>query len=151
MARHGKEELREQVWGVAHISDTQLRVTVREIRAALGDDADNPRYLETVPARGYRFLGGRETGSELEEPRSNLPSQQEGQPIVGRQEELEYLLNRLIQASKGRRQLVFVGGESGIGKNALVELFVNRLTGRPRTTCFMGQCAMSSGRSSTAC
>ena len=140
-----KEELREQVWGVAHVSDTQLRVTVREIRAALGDDADNPRYLETMPARGYRFLGGREAGSELEEPRPSLPSQQEGQPIVGRQEELEHLLNRLIQASKGRRQLVFVGGESGIGKTTLVELFVNRLTGRPRTTCFIGRCAMSYG------
>jgi serine/threonine-protein kinase len=33
-----KDELREQVWGAAHVSDTTLRVTVREIRAALGDD-----------------------------------------------------------------------------------------------------------------
>ena len=69
----------------------------------------------------------------------------------GRYDETRPRQARLIQASKGRRQLVFVGGEPGIGKTTLVELFVNRLTGRPRTTCFLGQCAMSSGRSSTAC
>ena len=37
-----KEELREQVWGATHVSDTRLRVTVREVRAALGDDQDSP-------------------------------------------------------------------------------------------------------------
>ena len=47
-----KNELREQVWGATHVSDTTLRVTVREIRAALGDDQDSPVYLETVHGRG---------------------------------------------------------------------------------------------------
>jgi len=64
---------------------------------------------------------------------------------AGRQEELEYLLNRFLQASRGQRQLVFAGGEPGIGKTTLVELFLERLAGRPRTTCVVGQCAMSFG------
>jgi len=143
-----KEELREQVWGAAHISDTTLRVAVREIRAALGDDQTSPRYLETVPARGYRFLLGPETSSGLEGekgPRPDFVWHHEEQPIVGRQREVEYLLNRFLQAAKGRRRLVFVGGEPGIGKSTLIELFLEHLAGRPQTTCAVGQCTMSFG------
>ncbi len=51
-----KQELREQVWGAAHVSGAALRVTVREIRAALGDAQKHPTYLATVPTRGWRFL-----------------------------------------------------------------------------------------------
>jgi DNA-binding winged helix-turn-helix (wHTH) protein/tetratricopeptide (TPR) repeat protein len=36
--------------------DGSLRVAVRKLREALGDDAENPRYVETIPKRGYRFL-----------------------------------------------------------------------------------------------
>ena len=143
-----KEELREQVWDAAHVSDATLRGTVLEIRAALGDDQKSPGYLETVPARGYRFLLGPETISGFEGekgPRPDFAWHDEEQPIVGRQREVEYLLNRLLQASKGQRQLVFIAGEPGIGKTTLVELFLKRLAGRPRTTCVSGQCVMSFG------
>jgi len=37
--------------------DSGLRVAVGKLRTALGDDAGNPRYIETIPKRGYRFLG----------------------------------------------------------------------------------------------
>jgi DNA-binding winged helix-turn-helix (wHTH) protein len=54
-----KAELRQHVWGDTHVSDTVLRVSVREIRAALGDAAAAPQYLETVAQQGYRFhVGG---------------------------------------------------------------------------------------------
>ena len=54
-----KAELRQHVWGGAHVTDTVLRVSVQEIRAALGDAAAAPQYLETVEPQGYRFrLGG---------------------------------------------------------------------------------------------
>jgi len=36
--------------------DNGLRVAVRKLREALGDDAENPRYVETIPKRGYRLL-----------------------------------------------------------------------------------------------
>ena len=55
-----KAELRRQVWVGTHVTDSVLRVSVREIRAALGDSATTPHYLETVGRQGYRFLVGGE-------------------------------------------------------------------------------------------
>src|SRR5580700_1210132 len=51
-----KRELLDSVWGGATVSDELLRGYIRELRDVLGDDAKKPRYIETVPARGYRFL-----------------------------------------------------------------------------------------------
>src|SRR5688572_697351 len=76
-----KAELRQHVWGGTHVSDTVLRVSVLEIRAALGDAATAPRYLETVGRQGYRFL----VGGAWE-----LPPLTAG-PTVGRRDEVEAL------------------------------------------------------------
>lgn len=47
------------LWGPAHAEDSQyLRVFIRQLRAKLGDDAANPRYLRTEPGVGYRFIAG---------------------------------------------------------------------------------------------
>jgi DNA-binding winged helix-turn-helix (wHTH) protein len=53
-----REELRARLWpGDTFVDfDGSLRVAVRKLREALDDDADNPRYIETIPKRGYRFL-----------------------------------------------------------------------------------------------
>src|SRR5262245_46921678 len=51
-----KTELRQHVWAGTHVTDTVLRVSVHEIRQALGDVAAAPQYLETVGRQGYRFL-----------------------------------------------------------------------------------------------
>src|SRR5262245_1300173 len=59
-----KAELRQYVWTGTHVTDTVLRVTVQEIRAALGDSAAAPSYVETVGRQGYRFL----VGEDLESP-----------------------------------------------------------------------------------
>ena len=37
--------------------DTGLNSAIRRLRGALGDDAETPRYIETIPRRGYRFIG----------------------------------------------------------------------------------------------
>ena len=54
----GREELRNRVWpcGTFVSFDHALNTAVKKIRAALNDDADAPRYIETVPRRGYRFI-----------------------------------------------------------------------------------------------
>src|SRR5499426_4283795 len=77
-----KAELRQHVWGGSHVTDTVLRVSVQEIRAALGDAAAAPQYLETVEPQGYRFR----MGEEPEDP----PTRTAG-PIVGRQPEVARL------------------------------------------------------------
>lgn len=53
-----REELRDSVWPQDTFVDFDhaLNTAVKKIRSALGDDADNPRFLETVPRRGYRFI-----------------------------------------------------------------------------------------------
>jgi len=53
-----REELRNRLWcdDTFVDFDGSLRVAVRKLREALDDDAENPRYIETIPKRGYRFL-----------------------------------------------------------------------------------------------
>ncbi|HEY3567031.1 MAG TPA: winged helix-turn-helix domain-containing protein [Thermoanaerobaculia bacterium] len=53
----GREEIRQLVWGESFVDfDASLNFCVKQIRRALGDSATSPRYLETLPRRGYRFL-----------------------------------------------------------------------------------------------
>ena len=53
-----RDEIREQVWhGDTFVDFEQgLNFCIRQIREALGDTADAPQYIETLPRRGYRFL-----------------------------------------------------------------------------------------------
>lgn len=52
-----KDQLLDGVWGTEAVSESALTRTVTELRQALGDDAGNPRLLETIPKRGYRLIG----------------------------------------------------------------------------------------------
>ena len=51
-----KTELLDAVWEGTFVGDGALKVCVREIRKALGDDAKRPAYVETAHRRGYRFI-----------------------------------------------------------------------------------------------
>src|SRR5512135_3559666 len=51
-----KAELLRAGWAKTHVSDGVLKVSILEIRRALGDDPAAPRFIETVPRRGYRFI-----------------------------------------------------------------------------------------------
>ena len=51
-----KNELFSEVWKEQFVSDNALTKIIKEIRHALNDDANAPRYIETVPKRGYRFI-----------------------------------------------------------------------------------------------
>jgi DNA-binding winged helix-turn-helix (wHTH) protein/TolB-like protein len=53
-----REELRDAVWGAdTHVDfDRGLAYCVSQIRAALGDSGDNPRFIQTIPKRGFRFI-----------------------------------------------------------------------------------------------
>lgn len=52
-----KERLLDEVWGDVVVGDATLSRTITELRDALADDPDAPLYIETVPRRGYRFIG----------------------------------------------------------------------------------------------
>jgi TolB-like protein/DNA-binding winged helix-turn-helix (wHTH) protein/Tfp pilus assembly protein PilF len=53
-----REDLQSQLWSVdTHVEfDEGLNTAIRKLRTAFGDSADNPRFIETVPRRGYRFI-----------------------------------------------------------------------------------------------
>ena len=108
-----------------------LRASVKDIRAALGDVAAAPRYLETVGRQGYRFLGG----GDLAGPALSHPG-----PIVGRQRELDALQEWFQRAATGTHQLVFVSGEGGIGKTTVIDLWLARLAAGSEVRVAWGPC-----------
>lgn len=54
----GREELRRKLWpeGIYVDFDGSLNAVLKKLRAAIDDDSDNPRFIETIPRRGYRFI-----------------------------------------------------------------------------------------------
>jgi DNA-binding winged helix-turn-helix (wHTH) protein/TolB-like protein len=54
----GRDELRDAVWGAdTHVDfDRGIAYCISQIRTALGDTADNPRFVQTVPKRGFKFI-----------------------------------------------------------------------------------------------
>ena len=51
-----RERLLDTVWGHRHVTPSVLNRIVAQLRRALGDDASNPRYIQTLHGRGYRFM-----------------------------------------------------------------------------------------------
>src|SRR5580700_4212886 len=53
-----REELRNRVWPDESFGDFDqaVNIAIAKLRSALGDSAENPRYIETLPKRGYRFI-----------------------------------------------------------------------------------------------
>ena len=64
-----REELRTQIWPEDTFVDfdNSLNTAVNKLREALGDCAYNPRFIETLPRRGYRFLAP-VSGGDRQEP-----------------------------------------------------------------------------------
>jgi len=54
-----REQLRDEIWSDGTFVDFEhgLNVAMNKLRRALSDSAESPRYIETVPGRGYRFIG----------------------------------------------------------------------------------------------
>src|ERR1700751_3350837 len=63
-----RQEIQRRVWGQGTFVDFDrgINFCVNQIRAALGDNADRPRYVETIPRRGYRFIAPVEVNSSGE-------------------------------------------------------------------------------------
>ncbi len=68
-----REELQKKLWpdGAFVDFDRGLNKAINRLREVLSDDADQPRYIETLPQRGYRFIGTLETVARAE---SALPA-----------------------------------------------------------------------------
>src|SRR5215510_13351057 len=135
-----KDALLTAVWPEISVSEGVLSECVWEIRQALGETPQAPRFIETVHRRGYRFIA-KVQRSKLQVPHSQSTFRNPQSPInvVGREAELAQLQKWLQRALGGARQLVFVTGEAGIGKTSVVEAFVARLASRHDHNLWIGQ------------
>lgn len=137
-----QDELLDAVWPDTFVQPEVLKYQIADIRSILGDRAKNPVFIETLPRRGYRFIAAvRE--AEPPPPVSSEPAQGR---LVGRQRELAALRDCLRRTLHGQRQIVFVTGEPGIGKTALVDEFMRQASaGEPSLRMARGQCVESYG------
>ena len=73
-----REELREQLWSDGTFVDFEhgLNAAINKLRRALGDSAEHPLYVETVPGRGYRFIGRLDPAPELVSPKEGSASEE---------------------------------------------------------------------------
>ncbi len=152
-----KGDLLDAAWPDTHVSDGVLKLAINQLRAAFDDDVRQPRFIETVHRRGYRWVGGRgpessvlsaESGS-LSTERGSLSTQHPGlrTDFVGRDAVLAELERCYAQATTGQRQLVFVTGEAGIGKTAVLDAFVARRRDTEHVLLAHGQCVDGYGAS----
>ena len=136
-------DLVQTVWADSHGSAPLVKGCVRELRKLLGDDPAAPRYIETMGRRGYRFIAPIDAVS----PASALAwaSSHPGSTFVGRRIELEQLASWLDVACAGRRQLVFVSGEPGVGKTTLAGHFLASAVALHDVRVARGQCVEHHG------
>jgi DNA-binding winged helix-turn-helix (wHTH) protein/tetratricopeptide (TPR) repeat protein len=143
LARHPgalltKDVLLDTVWGHQFVTESVLKTAISDLRMALGDNPREPRIIETVPRRGYRFIA---LPSSVPPPQviaePGLPELQPSPSFIGRADELARLRQSWDRACSGQRAVVWVAGEPGIGKTTLIEHFVAGIAG---VACARGQC-----------
>ena len=159
------DELLDAVWEDAAVTPGTLNTSIRELRKALGDDARQPIYIETVHRRGFRFVAPvRSAEAEDEDDASTadetvavqVSPASPASPIVatgqgsvhGRDDALDELEACLTRAKDGKRQVVFVTGEVGIGKTSVLRTFADRhreAVDQARLSLARGQCLQSHG------
>ena len=119
-----KRELTDCVWQVEFISDNRITRAIADLRQALGDDAATPRYVETIPTRGYRLVaevtgGPAETHVVEEMSRYKLEAADcsytltEGENVIGRGTEADIRVDS-EWASRRHARIVVHGREATI-------------------------------------
>ena len=166
-----REDIEKRLWSANTFVDFNhgLNRALNKLREALGDHAENPQFIETIPRRGYRFIARvrpsevnfnvlsdeRESGlrqsptscpPELPLRTTPAPSKgnsdsklEPGLPLIARERERSQLTALVNAASTGQGSVVIIGGESGIGKTHLVRTI---LAEAPQHGCFtlVGHC-----------
>ena len=135
------QELLDAVWPDAVIEPQAVKNKIHHLRRLLEDEPQRPRYIETLPRRGYRFVGRleRSPAADADVP---IPASR----LVGREAVLAELWQSLRNATAGTPQIVFITGEAGIGKTALADEFQRQVATSDRTVRFgHGQCVEGFG------
>ncbi len=117
-----KDGLLDAVWGRRFVSEGAVKTVISELRAALGDTARAPRWIQTVQRRGYRFVGAVQLApaEAVAAATTTAPPAHPGnllvrhQPLLAREAESALLARLLVQ-----QRLVTVTGPAGVGKTSL--------------------------------
>jgi DNA-binding winged helix-turn-helix (wHTH) protein len=129
-----KETLMDVVWPNTHVHPDNVKVLIGEIRRALADDPVRPRYIRSIVKRGYVFIA----------PVVEAPVDLSTTPVlpifVGREREMDALVAAFDAVWESDRRVVFVTGESGIGKTALCEAFLRLAVTRRAMRATWSQC-----------
>ena len=144
-----KQELCERVWAGQFISDAAVEAVVKAVRQAVGDTGRRQWCIQTRRGHGYRFVAPvaalspiPAAGPDASPPASERHSRH---LVVAREGELAQLQEWWTEARQGTRQVVFVAGEIGIGKTAVVEAFVDGLARDGAVWIGHGQCVEQYG------
>jgi predicted ATPase/DNA-binding winged helix-turn-helix (wHTH) protein len=132
------DELLQAVWPDNVVDPQVVKKQILAVRGALRDRPKNSLFIETIPRRGYRFI------APVSEPivsQCTTTSASPAQELVGRCGALGILHEMWRRARSGERQIVFIIGEPGIGKTALVEEFQRQVAVSERSVRIVrGQC-----------
>src|SRR5215510_6500363 len=145
-----KDDLFAAIWPDLEVSEGVLTNCVGELRKALGDTTQTPRFIATVRGRGYRFIAPVTRGGPAAAPAAPaavaIPTAPAAPPLlVGRETELHALRHWLAQALQGRRQVVFVTGEAGMGKTTVVDALLATTAPTAPLGVAWGQCLAQYG------
>src|SRR5512134_738083 len=135
-----KHALLDEVWGHQFVTDSVLKTAISDLRMVLEDDPRQPRFIETVSRRGYRFIA-----VPTAVPATGAVAQVKAAPadrdaeswFIGRKQEVARLRSLWDGVLGGKRAVVWIAGEPGIGKTTLIEHFV---AGLGDVACARGQC-----------
>lgn len=140
------QELFDSVWEGRIVDDSALRLAVNSLRNALHDERKSPRYILTVCKRGYRFMADVSVNNHCffakTNPTNSLcyrPKVQSFPAWFEYTNELTGLQEALQYASNGERRLVFLNGEQGIGKTALLDIFLAKIN-HPELAVLRARC-----------
>ncbi|WP_158792136.1 AAA family ATPase [Granulicella sp. L60] len=109
------QELLDTLWPNTFVEQGVLSGYIRDLRAVLGDSPRNPRFIETVSRRGYRFIAQIQ---QQNMERENFVASASPR-LVGREVVLSVVEGRFQSVLQGHRQMVFITGEPGIGKTSV--------------------------------
>jgi predicted ATPase len=136
------DELLDALWPETYVQPQVLRTYMLDLRKALGDDPSCPRFIQTLPKRGYSFVAAVTDADVVDSAAASTNKSEPAVPngVVGREQELIRLKTLAQALSCGQRQTVFISGATGIGKTALVEAACQQMVAMLSASVACGQC-----------
>ncbi|MGI2114169.1 winged helix-turn-helix domain-containing protein [Shewanella frigidimarina] len=127
------DDIINHCWNSIAIGDNPLHKVITQLRKALGDQASNPQYIETIRKRGYRTIASVEypvghhakVTTQQWQGTSPFPGLRafdtnDSNVFFGRSEQVDTLLNRITKQVEFGRAFCLILGPSGTGKSSLI-------------------------------